>query len=75
MGFHIEDIYGSSRLVRQARQAADDVASGDSCRHLEAGCAHARECGATLADYQPQEDVRVQLDPDGHPFCLYLEQP
>ena len=30
-------------------------------------------CGATLADVQPQEDVRVHLDPDGHPFCLYLE--
>lgn len=27
--------------------------------------------GATLADYQPQEDVRVLLDPAGHPFCLY----
>jgi hypothetical protein len=30
-------------------------------------------CGATLADYQPQDDVRVHLDPDGHPFCLYLD--
>ncbi|MEJ7698116.1 MAG: hypothetical protein WKF71_00495 [Pyrinomonadaceae bacterium] len=20
----------------------------------------------------PQDDVRVLLDPDGHPFCLYL---
>jgi len=28
--------------------------------------------GATLADFQPQEDVRVLLDPVGHPFCLYL---
>ncbi len=39
---------------------------------LEGACAHARACGATLADDQPQEDVRVHLDPDGHPFCLYL---
>ena len=23
-----------------------------------------------LADFQPQDDVRVLLDPDGHPFCL-----
>ena len=22
---------------------------------------------------QPQEDVRVCLDPAGHPFCLYIE--
>ncbi len=40
---------------------------------LDAGCAHARACGATLAAVQPQADVRVHLDPDGHPFCLYLE--
>ena len=39
---------------------------------LDAAGAHARECGATLADYQPQDDVRVYLDPAGHPFCLWL---
>lgn len=27
--------------------------------------------GATLPAYQPQENVRVLLDPAGHPFCLY----
>jgi catechol 2,3-dioxygenase-like lactoylglutathione lyase family enzyme len=27
--------------------------------------------GARLAEFQPQQDVRVMLDPDGHPFCLY----
>jgi catechol 2,3-dioxygenase-like lactoylglutathione lyase family enzyme len=39
---------------------------------LEAAAAHATDCGATLADFQPQDDVRVCLDPDGHPFCLWL---
>jgi hypothetical protein len=34
--------------------------------------AHAVELGARQADFQPQDDVRVMLDPDGHPFCLYL---
>ncbi|WP_206062009.1 VOC family protein [Nonomuraea basaltis] len=29
-------------------------------------------CGAVLAEVQPQDDVRVLLDPDGHPFCLFL---
>jgi len=28
---------------------------------------------SALADFQPQEDVRVCLDPAGHPFCLYTE--
>jgi catechol 2,3-dioxygenase-like lactoylglutathione lyase family enzyme len=39
---------------------------------LGGAVAHALSCGATLADFQPQDDVRVCLDPDGHPFCLYL---
>lgn len=32
---------------------------------------HALELGASLADFQPQDNVRVLLDPAGHPFCLY----
>jgi len=36
----------------------------------EAG-AHAIAAGAVLAEYQPQPDVRVYLDPAGHPFCLW----
>ncbi len=28
--------------------------------------------GATVAEFQPQEDVRVCLDPAGHPFCLWV---
>ena len=39
---------------------------------LEASVAHAVAQGATLAGFQPQQDVRVCLDPAGHPFCLYL---
>jgi catechol-2,3-dioxygenase len=32
---------------------------------------HAVRTGATLASFQPQEHVRVLLDPAGHPFCLF----
>jgi catechol 2,3-dioxygenase-like lactoylglutathione lyase family enzyme len=39
---------------------------------LEAGVAHAVAQGATLAGFQPQDHVRVCLDPAGHPFCLFL---
>lgn len=28
-------------------------------------------CGAQLAGVQPQADVRVMIDPSGHPFCLF----
>jgi catechol-2,3-dioxygenase len=35
--------------------------------------AHAVALGAQEATYQPQRDVRVMLDPAGHPFCLWIE--
>jgi hypothetical protein len=38
---------------------------------LDAAVEHAVELGATVAAHQPQDDVRVMLDPAGHPFCLY----
>jgi catechol 2,3-dioxygenase-like lactoylglutathione lyase family enzyme len=41
---------------------------------LEAACAHARAAGATLTEFQPQEHVRVHLDPAGHPFCLFVAE-
>ena len=39
---------------------------------LETAGAHAEKAGAVEADFQPQQHVRVYLDPDGHPFCLFL---
>jgi hypothetical protein len=38
---------------------------------LDAAVAHAVELGAEEAAFQPQNNVRVLLDPAGHPFCLY----
>ena len=45
-----------------------DIATGN----LDDAVAWALEGGAQLADFQPQNDVRVMLDPAGHPFCLFL---
>ena len=39
---------------------------------LETAGAHAVAAGAVLAEFQPQDDVRVYLDPVGHPFCLWV---
>jgi glyoxalase superfamily protein len=39
---------------------------------LVASATWAVQCGATLAETQPQDDVRVLFDPAGHPFCLFL---
>lgn len=38
---------------------------------LDAGVAAAVDAGATLSDHQPQQDVRVMVDPAGHHFCLF----
>ncbi len=37
---------------------------------LDAAVADALALGAHVATFQPQDNVRVLLDPDGHPFCL-----
>ena len=38
---------------------------------LDGAVAWAVQNGATVAAHQPQDDVRVMLDPAGHPFCLF----
>jgi hypothetical protein len=39
---------------------------------LDGSVAWALDQGAALAEYEPQDDVRVLLHGAGHPFCLYL---
>jgi predicted enzyme related to lactoylglutathione lyase len=53
---------------RQQMMLHLDIAVDD----LDAACTHAVATGAVLAEFQPQDDVRVFFDPAGHPFCLYL---
>ncbi|WP_344281825.1 VOC family protein [Streptomyces hebeiensis] len=42
---------------------------------LDTAVAYAVELGAVLHDVQPQDDVRVCLDPAGHPFCVWTPTP
>jgi catechol 2,3-dioxygenase-like lactoylglutathione lyase family enzyme len=74
LSFHIEDVYTPptwpSEPGKQIMQMHLEVLVDD----LEGGCAHAQACGAVMASYQPQEGVRVHLDPDGHPFCIYINE-
>ncbi|WP_433021797.1 VOC family protein [Kribbella sp. CA-294648] len=73
LGFHLEKQYERpvwpGEKGKQQMQMHLDLEVDD----LDQAVAHAIEAGAELAEYQPQEDVRVMLDPDGHPFCLYLD--
>ena len=40
---------------------------------LDEGVAFALEAGHPEAAHQPQDDVRVMLDPSGHVFCLFAD--
>ena len=72
LSFQSEDVYtrpvwpataGRQQMMAHLEIQVDDLATAT---------AHAEACGATAAGFQPQDDVRVYLDPAGHPFCLYL---
>ena len=52
----------------QRMQLHLDIAVED----LAAAVASAVAAGAVEAAFQPQDHVRVMVDPAGHPFCLYL---
>lgn len=66
--FHARPVWpgraGEQQMMAHLEIRVDDLA---------AGLRHALDCGAKLADFQPQQDVRVCLDPEGHPFCLWIE--
>lgn len=71
MAFEYEEDYvppvwpskpGEQQLMEHVDIAVDDLA---------ASVEWAIKSGATLAEYQPQKDVRVMLDPASHPFCLF----
>ncbi len=71
LSFHHDEHYVApvwpSNPHDQQAMAHLDIATDD----FEASIAHAVACGASVADHQPQAEVRVMLDPDGHPFCLF----
>ena len=56
---------GSHTSTQHLDLRVDDLASAE---------AWAVECGAVASEFQPQDDVRVMLDPAGHPFCLFLQR-
>ena len=43
--------------------------------NVERSVTSAVELGATVAEWQPQGEVTVMLDPAGHPFCLFYWVP
>lgn len=72
LGFQTESAYirpvwpagpGDQQMMMHLEIRVDD---------LDRAVVYATECGATVTEAQPQDDIRVCLDPAGHPFCLWL---
>ncbi len=66
-------VWPSEPGEQQLQAHLDILVEGTAVKDLEAGVEWAENVGATRAAFQPQERVRVMLDPAGHPFCLFLE--
>ncbi len=54
---------GDARMQMHLDIEVDDLAAATEL---------ALAVGAELAEFQPQDNVRVCLDPAGHPFCLWV---
>lgn len=74
LAFQLEEIYERpiwpNASGKQQMQFHLDV----GVREVASAVKDALALGAELAEFQPQDDVRVMLDPDGHPFCIYQDQ-
>ncbi len=73
LSFQEEDWYRAptwpERVDEQTKMIHLDINVDD----LDVAVAYALAAGARLAEHQPRPDLRVLLDPAGHPFCLGVE--
>jgi catechol 2,3-dioxygenase-like lactoylglutathione lyase family enzyme len=58
--------------VRVTGRDAGELDGEDGEAALDAAAQVAVAAGGRLADHQPREDLRIILDPAGHPLCLFL---
>lgn len=72
-GLSFQSVTPYRRPVWPERADEQQMMAHLDIRVAELGVAQRRalELGAQLADFQPQPNVRVLLDPAGHPFCLF----
>lgn len=57
-------VKGEQQMTMHLDIAVDDLADG---------VAFAESLGAKQAEFQPQDDIRVMVDPGGHLFCLFAD--
>ena len=67
---HVRPVWPSTTGDQQM-QIHLDISTSDVSRSVALAIA----LGATSAEWQPQTDVTVMLDPAGHPFCFFYWVP
>lgn len=73
LAFQLEEVYQRPVWPNRADEQQMQVHLDIGVEDLQGAVEDAIALGAEEAEFQPQESVRVMLDPDGHPFCLYLD--
>ncbi|MGV9300583.1 VOC family protein [Amycolatopsis sp. NPDC003676] len=68
---YVPPVWPASAGEQQMQLHLDFEVDGRSA--LAAAVAKAAAAGARVAEFQPQQDVRVLLDPAGHPFCFWTD--
>jgi len=71
LNFEYEEQYTRPVWPSEAGQQHVTVHLDIAVSDLDTAVRWATAAGAALADYQPQDDVRVMIDPAGHPFCFF----
>jgi catechol 2,3-dioxygenase-like lactoylglutathione lyase family enzyme len=72
LSFQLEELYERPTWPAERDRQQMMVHLDIEVEDLDGAVEHARAAGATLAEFQPQEHVRVLLDPAGHPFCFFV---
>jgi len=72
LNFEYEEQYTRPVWPSEAGQQHVTVHLDIAVSDLGTAVAWATEAGASMAGYQPQDDVRVMIDPAGHPFCFFV---
>ena len=62
---------GKQQMGMHLDIAVENLGTEDRPKRFFEFIDYAVSLGARLAEHQPQEHVKVMLDPAGHPFCLF----
>ncbi len=73
LSFQAEPAYAAPAWPEEPGQQQKMIHLDVLVDDLEAALAVAVAAGGRVAPYQPREDLRVVLDPSGHPLCLFLD--